>query len=126
MSVNDVQIVDMPSSGVGGSTCVAGKVDAAVTCEPWLGRAKKATFGHILVSSKAYPNIIVDDFGFRPAFIKAHPDVVSNFIKGYYDAVSKAKMNDKAAIAIVGKYMGEDAKAVAYDLSTVPLMDLAA
>src|SRR5260370_36964243 len=106
MSVNDVQIVDMPSSGVGGSTCVAGKVDAAVTWESWLGRAKKAPFGHVVVSSKAYPNIIVDDFGFRPAFIKAHPDVISNFIKGYYDAVSKVAMSDSAAIAIVGKYVG--------------------
>jgi NitT/TauT family transport system substrate-binding protein len=125
MSVSDVNILDMPSSGVAGSTFVAGKVDAAVTWEPWLDRAQKAPFGHVLVSSKAYPNIIVDDFGFRPAFIKAHPDVVSNFIKGYYDAVSKVKMSDKAAIAIVGKYVGENAAGVAYDLSTVPLMDLA-
>jgi len=126
MSVNDVHILDLPSSGVAGSTFVAGKVDAAVTWEPWLDRADKVAFGHVLVSSKAYPDIIVDDFGFSPAFIQAHPDVPANFIKGYEDAVSMVKMGDAAAIKIVGKYVGEDAKGVAYDLSTVPLMDLAA
>lgn len=129
MSVGDVNILDMPSSGVAGSTFVAGKVDAAVTWEPWLDRAQKAPFGHILVSSKQYPNIIVDDFAFAPAFIKAHPDEVSTFIKAYYDAVSRIKMNDKAAIAAVSKFVGEPATgagSVAYDLSTVPLMDAAA
>jgi NitT/TauT family transport system substrate-binding protein len=126
MSIADVNVLDMPSSGVAGSTFVAGKVDAAVTWEPWLDRAQKAPFGHVLVSSKAYPNIIVDDFGFRPAFIQAHPDVISNFIKGYYDAVALVKAKNSAAIAIVGKYVGEDAKGVAYDFSTVPLMNLAA
>jgi NitT/TauT family transport system substrate-binding protein len=126
MSVGDVNILDMPSSGVAGSTFVAGKVDAAVTWEPWLDRAQKAPFGHILVSSKQYPNIIVDDFSFTPAFIKAHPDEVTTFIKAYYEAVSMVKMNDKTAIAIVGKYVGESASGVAYDFSTVPLMDLAA
>jgi NitT/TauT family transport system substrate-binding protein len=126
MSVNDVKILDMPSSGVAGSTFVANKVDAAVTWEPWLDRAQKAPFGHVLVSSKAYPNIIVDDFSFRPAFIKAHPGVVTDFIKGYYDAVSQVTSGNSAAIAVVGKYVGEDSKGVAYDLSTVPLMNLAA
>jgi NitT/TauT family transport system substrate-binding protein len=126
MTVNDVDIKDMPSSGVAGSTFVAGKVDAAVTWEPWLDRAQKAPFGHILVSSKQYPNIIVDDFSFKPDFVKAHPDEVSTFIKAYYDAVSLVKMNNKAAIGIVAKYVGESPSGVAYDLSTVPLMDLAA
>ena len=126
MSVNDVQIVDMPSSGVAGSTFVAGKVDAAVTWEPWLSRARKAPSGHVLVSSKAYPNIIVDDFGFRPAFIKAHPGVIGDFIKGYYAAERKVAMRDSAAIASVGKYVGETAPQVVGDYSTVPLMDLAA
>lgn len=126
MSVNDVNVVDMPSSGVAGSTFVAGKVDAAVTWEPWLGRAKKAPFGHVLVSSKAYPTIIVDDFGFRPAFIKAHPGVIADFIKGYFAAEGKVAAGDSAAIAIVGKYVGETAPQVAGDYATVPLMNLSA
>jgi len=126
MTVSDVDIKDMPSSGVAGSTFVAGKVDAAVTWEPWLSRAKKAPSGHILVSSKQYPNIIVDIFAFRPDFIAAHPDEVSTFIKAYYDAVSMIKMNDATAMGIVAKYTGETTAGVAADLSTVPLMDLAA
>jgi NitT/TauT family transport system substrate-binding protein len=125
MSVNDIKVEDMPDSGVAGQTFVAGKVDAAVTWQPWLDRAAKAPFGHILVSSAKYPNIIVDDFAFRTDFARANPIVVLNFMKGYYDALSFIKNDPKDAYPLVGKFTGETNSQVQGDFATVPLMDLA-
>lgn len=125
LSVTDVNLLNVPDSGVAGSTFKAGKVDVAVTWEPWLGRAEKTTFGHVLVSSKLYPNIIVDDFAFRSDFVKSHPDAVTGFIKGYFDAITFVKANPKAAYPVIGKYTSETPDQVAGDLSTVPLMTLA-
>lgn len=126
MSINDVNVQDMPDSGVAGSTFRAGKVDVAVTWEPWLSRANKRPHGHVLVSSKAYPNIIVDVFGFRTDFVKAHPSVVKTFVKAYYAAVAKVDMFDPASMSAVEKYTGENLSAVKSDLSVVKLMDLPA
>lgn len=125
MSINDVNIQDMPDSGVAGSTFRAGKVDVAVTWEPWLSRASKRPHGHVLISSKSYPNIIVDVFGFRTDFVKAHPAAVSTFIKAYYAAVAKVNAGDSAAMAAIEKYTGENQASVKADLTTVKLMDLA-
>jgi NitT/TauT family transport system substrate-binding protein len=87
MSINDIHIQDMESSSTAGSTFVAGCTDVAVTWEPWLDRAEKVPFGHVLVSSKEYPNIIVDVFGFRTDFLDAHRSIVPKFIRAYYEAV---------------------------------------
>jgi NitT/TauT family transport system substrate-binding protein len=114
----------MPDSGVAGSTFRAGKVDVAVTWEPWLSRANKRPHGHVLISSKVYPNIIVDVFGFRSDFLKAHPDVVRRFAKAYYAAVAEVDAGNPAAMAAIEKYTGENLASVKSDLQVVKLMDL--
>lgn len=125
LSLNDIKIEDMPDSGIAGSTFRAGRVDVAVTWEPWLTRAQQTKDGHVLVSSKSYPNIIVDVFGFRTDFVKAHPDLVRTFIKAYYEAVGMVKAGNPAAMQSVEKYTGEDLKSLQADLTTVTLMNLA-
>lgn len=125
LTVNDIKIQDMPDSSTAGSTFVAGRADVAVTWEPWLDRAEQVPFGHVLVSSKTYPNIIVDDFGFRTPFLNAHRTIVPAFIKAYYEAVDLVNAGDAAALSIIGKYTGENIKSVKYDLTTVKLMTLA-
>lgn len=126
LSVNDINVLDMPDSSVAGSTFRAGKVDVAVTWQPWLDRAEQAPFGHVLVSSKAYPNIIVDDFAFSASFIKAHPTVVATFVKAYFDAVNLVLSNPKQTYPIIGKFTGETVAGVTSDFTGVKLMNLAA
>jgi NitT/TauT family transport system substrate-binding protein len=129
LSINDIHIQDMESSSTAGSTFVAGRADVAVTWEPWLDRAEKVPFGHVLVSSKEYPNIIVDVFGFRTAFLGAHRSIIPRFIKAYYEAVDQVNAGDPSALKIVGKYTHEPISgpppSVKYDLTTVKLMNLA-
>lgn len=125
MTINDVQLKDMPDSGAAGSAFVAGRVDAAVTWEPWLTRAARTSFGHILVSSAKYPNIIVDALGLRGDFIRSHPAAVRSFVRAYYQAVNYTETHPAAANAIIGKYVGETPAQVAGDLTKVPLMTLA-
>jgi NitT/TauT family transport system substrate-binding protein len=125
MTINDVDLKDMPDSSVSGSTFAAGKVDAAVTWEPWLTRAAHTGFGHILVSSAKYPTIIVDALAFRTDFIKAHRSAVQNFVRAYYEAVNYAKTRTGDAYKVIGTYVNETPAQVAGDLQKVPLFDLA-
>jgi NitT/TauT family transport system substrate-binding protein len=93
--------------------------------EPWLTRAAHTSFGHILVSSARYPNIIVDAFGLRTDFIRAHTAAVRNFVRAYYQAVNFTESKPAQANQVIGKYVNETPAQVSQDLTKVPLMTLA-
>jgi len=125
MSLSDIKEQNM-TSGVAGSTFVAGRVDVAVTWEPWLSRAAKTNFGHILVSSKQYPDLIMDSFAFRKDFIDKYPGTVKDFISAYYDAYNWMKSNADAANTVIGTAVKESPTDVQADLSTMTIFDLSA
>jgi NitT/TauT family transport system substrate-binding protein len=123
LSLSDVSEENM-TSGNAGATFVAGKVDVAVTWEPWLTRASHTTFGHVLVSSKQYPDLIMDSFAFRKDFIDKYPGTISDFIKAYYDAYNYLQSNASDAQAAVGTAVKESAADVQGDLSTMTIFGL--
>lgn len=123
MSLSDVTEQNM-TSGVAGSTFVAGKVDVAVTWEPWLSRASKTSFGHVLVSSKEYPDLIMDSFAFRKDFIDKYPGTVTDFVKAYYEAVNWMQQNPDEAATVVGAKVKESAADVKADLTTMTVFGL--
>jgi NitT/TauT family transport system substrate-binding protein len=124
MSLKDVKEQNM-KSGEAGAAFVAGRVDVAVTWEPWLSKAKKRTDGHILISSAKYPDLIMDSFAFRRDFVQKYPDTVKDFMKAYYDAFNWMQQNTAEAQKIVGDAVGESASDVQADLTTMTLFDLA-
>jgi len=123
MSLSDVKEQNM-KSGEAGAAFVASKVDVAVTWEPWLSKAKARTDGHILVSSKQYPDLIMDSFAFRKDFVQKYPDTVKDFMKAYYDAYNWMQQNQTEALSVIGQAVGESASDVQADLSTMLLYDL--
>ena len=123
LSLSDVKEQNM-KSGEAGAAFVASKVDVAVTWEPWLSKAKVRQDGHVLVSSKEYPDLIMDSFAFRKDFIQKYPDTVKDFMKAYYDAYNWMQQNQTEALKVIGDAVGESADDVKADLSTMTLFDL--
>ncbi len=120
LSLSDVNEANM-TSGNAGAAFVAGRVDVAVTWEPWLSRAAKTTFGKVLVSSKQYPDLIMDSFAFRKDFVDKYPGTVSDFVKAYYDAYNYMQSSPDAANALVGTAVKESPTDVQADLSTMTI-----
>jgi len=112
------------TSGAAGAAFVASKLDVAVTWEPWLSKAKARTDGHVLVSSKQYPDLIMDSFAFRKDFIQKYPDTVKDFMKAYYDAFTWMQANQTDALKVIGDAVQESPSDVSADLSTMTLFDL--
>jgi NitT/TauT family transport system substrate-binding protein len=106
MKLADLKAVDM-KAGDAGSAFVAGKIDAAVTWEPWLSRAKDTPFGHVLLSSDKTPGIIVDSLAFKPEFIKKRGADVKKIIAGWFEAVEFAAKNPVEADAVMAKFTGQ-------------------
>ncbi len=105
MTEKDLRSVNMRQDDAG-AAFLGGKVDAAVTWEPWLSRAKKAPHGHILVDSSATPGLIVDVMIIRRDVLTAHPEAVRGAIQGWYKAVDYWKKNPADANRIMAKAVG--------------------
>ena len=86
LTSKDVKILDM-NGGEAGAAFMAGKVDAAVTWEPWLSKADGREGGHVLISSGDRPGIIVDVLAIRSEFIKERPEDVKSIMRAWFDAV---------------------------------------
>jgi NitT/TauT family transport system substrate-binding protein len=109
MKLADLKAVDM-KAGDAGAAFVAGKIDAAVTWEPWLSRAKDTPFGQILLSSDKTPGIIVDSLAFKPDFLKSRGADVKKIVAGWYEAVKFAAQSPAEADAVMAKFTGQKAE----------------
>ena len=122
MTLKDFDVQNM-AAGDAGAAFVAGKVDAAITWQPWLSKASKTDFGHTLIDSKASPGVIVDTFAMRKDFIKAHPDAVKGITAAWYDAIKFLKENPEEAVEILAKHLGEKPENVKSELKDVTFYD---
>ncbi len=100
---SDVKTVDT-EAGAAGAAFVAGKTDAAVTFEPWLSKAKERGNGHILLSSKDAPGVIVDILSVQDQYLKDHPDVVAKVVRGWFRAVEEWTAHPDESNAIMAKH----------------------
>ncbi len=94
------------TAGDAGAAFVAGRVDAAVTWEPWLGKAEATPFGHILVTTRDNPGLIADVLLVHTKFAKDHPEAVEGVIRAWFDAVAYCGSNRQDAEAIMAKGLG--------------------
>lgn len=127
LSVSDIDAVNMKQDDAG-AAFVAGKVDAAVTWEPWLSRAKQAPDGQILTDSSKTPGLIVDVLVFRKDVVEKRKDAVQAVIKSWMQAMDYYKSNKDDSVAIMAKGVGgwlEDPKAFADTLTGVQYYDAA-
>ncbi len=128
MSLKDITTVNM-TAGDAGAAFVAGKVDAAVTWEPWLTKGKSAPHGKILVDSSATPNLIVDVLVFRKDVIRARPKDMENLVKAWAKAVDYWKQYPDDANKIMSEAVGgwlKDTKVFGETLTGIRYYDQAA
>lgn len=122
MTLDQFDIQNM-TGGDAGAAFVAGKVDAAVTFQPWLSKAETSNAGHTIVSSKDYPGIIVDTFAMKKSYLKEHPEVAKAIVNGWYDALDYMKTNPDDAIAIIAKHVGQKPEEVKAQLGDIQFYD---
>src|SRR5262249_15134526 len=59
LTEKDIELVNMNADDAG-AAFAAGKIDVAVTWEPWITKASGEKTGHVIFSSKETPNLILD------------------------------------------------------------------
>jgi len=122
---SDLQTVNMTAADAGGAF-VAGRVDAAVTWEPWLSRGKATSFGHLVTDSSKTPGLITDVLIAKTDWVNAHKKDVSAIVKSWYEAVAFYEEHPDEAIAIMAKGVGgwlKDPKAFKETLPGIKFYD---
>jgi NitT/TauT family transport system substrate-binding protein len=102
----DVKLVKMEADQAG-AAFAAGKIDVAVSWEPWLSKASAARAGSkVLFTSKDEAGIIADTFVVRSDFLKAHPEKVEGMVAAYLEAIELMKTNPEKTTSIAAKAFG--------------------
>ena len=106
LSEKDVQVVNM-KPGEAGAAFVAGRVDAAVTWEPWLSNGKTAPHGHMLVDSSQTPGLITDVLIFRRDVIERRPREIQGVVDAWNKAVAYWERNPAESNEIMARAVGD-------------------
>jgi len=96
----DIQLVNMNPDDAG-AAFAAGKIDVAVTWEPWITKVAGEKKGHVIFSSKETPNLILDVLAISAKTEKAKPAETRAFLKALnrgYEFV-KSKPDEAATLA---------------------------
>jgi NitT/TauT family transport system substrate-binding protein len=102
LTPSDVEQVKMEDPGLAGQAFLGDKVDAAVTWEPFLTQVRESTKGHILATSKDFPETIVDVLVASPKLL-GQRDLLKRFIRGWLKSVDYIKAHPDEAAQIIAK-----------------------
>lgn len=103
LSLKDIIISDL-NAVEAANALIAGKVDAAVTFEPSLTRAKNAG-NSIVFSSALTPGLLIDTIVANKSYIDSNPEIISAVLRAYFKAVEFIKNNPEETFAIGAKYL---------------------
>lgn len=106
LTQKDIEAVNMKPEDAG-AAFVAGKVDAAVTWEPWLSKGKAAPHGHILVDSSKTPGLITDVLILRRDVVAKRGKEIQGLVNAWNKAVAYWEKNPVESNEIMAKGVGD-------------------
>jgi len=124
MRLEDLNGIDMETAQAG-AAFIAKRIDAAGVWEPWLTKAQEQGGGHVLASTKDYPNLIVDCIAFNRDVVARHPEDVQKIVDAILRAIDYWKAHPDEANAIMAPHFQVDAGKYAAILSGARFSDLA-
>ena len=108
MSKDDIETVQLPAADVG-NALLAGRVDIGVTYEPYLTAATSEDPNlDLLYTAEEEPGLISDVFVVRQDLVEEQPEVISNLLRTWDDAIRFYDENPEEAQRIIGENVGID------------------
>jgi NitT/TauT family transport system substrate-binding protein len=124
ISLDDLQTVDMETAQAG-AAFISGRIDAAVIWEPWLSKAAEEGGGHVLASTRDFPNLIVDVLAFNAKVVEENPKEVQAIVNAVLKAIDYWKSHPEEADKVMAPYFQLTPEKYAAILGGVRFMDLA-
>jgi NitT/TauT family transport system substrate-binding protein len=116
----DIQLVNMNPDDAG-SAFAAGKIDVAVTWEPWITKVSGEKKGHVIFSSKETPNLILDVLAISTKTAKNKPAETRAFLKALNRGYEFVQAHTDEAVALAAKALEQKPEEVKAMLPKVML-----
>lgn len=117
LTLKDVEWIEMPPPDMP-AALARGDIKGFIVAEPFGTKAIQSGFGKELLNAKQiWPDYICCGLVFNPAFIKAYPAAVEEYVGSFAVAGKFIDGNRKEAIGIARKYINIDEKVFAEALS---------
>jgi NitT/TauT family transport system substrate-binding protein len=125
LSIADIEHVPMGASEAG-LALIAGRVDAAVTYEPYISAALSQADGHkVIYTAAEKPGLISDLLSARSEWITAHPDDVKGLILAWDDAITFIRENPKEGGELIANAVGSPMEEFEPAFKSVKLYNIA-
>jgi NitT/TauT family transport system substrate-binding protein len=124
MTLDDLRAVDMETADAG-AAFISNRLDAAGLWEPWLTKAVQEGHGHLLASTREYPNLIVDCLAFNPSAYSQHVAGIQKIVDATLEAVDYWKQHSDEADGIMAPHFQVNSQQYANILKGAKLCDLA-
>jgi NitT/TauT family transport system substrate-binding protein len=124
MTKSDILSVAM-NADEAGAAFMAGKLDAAVTWEPWLSRAVESGKGRLLASTKEHPGVLIDVLAVRRDVLERRERDVIALYKGWMRAIELTHTDPEGSNVLMSKRIRLDLNGFRTQLSKVKLADQA-
>jgi len=121
--IDEVTLVSIPAWEIQ-QAMVDGKIDAGVTWEPYLTSTAELINGHVLITSRDYPETIITTMTFDASTVESRPKDVQKVVAAYFDAVDYIKTNPQDAYAIMAKAEGISTEEFASHVEGIKYLDL--
>jgi NitT/TauT family transport system substrate-binding protein len=104
MTEKDIKLVNMNPDDAG-AAFAAGKVDVAVTWEPWITKVSGEKKGHVIFSSKDTPNLILDVLAVSTKTTTKKAAETKAFLRGMDKGYDFVQAHPDEAAALAGKVL---------------------
>jgi NitT/TauT family transport system substrate-binding protein len=102
LTEKDIQLVNMNPDDAG-AAFAAGRLDAAVTWEPWITKVSGEKKGHVVFSSKETPNLILDVLAVSTKTTSKKAPETRAFLKALEKGLDFVQAHPDEAAALAGK-----------------------
>jgi len=107
LTEQDVKLVNM-SADDAGAALLAGRVDAAVTWEPWVSKARAGANGNVIFSSRDVPDTIINIVSVRRETLEQKTEILKRFLAGIDRGVAFLRSDLDAAVPIIARWLEAD------------------
>lgn len=103
MSMKDITFVPADDGSQAALMFTSGKVDAAVTWDPWINRAESLTKGHVLITTRQIPRSLLGIVAANRDLLPQRVDRIVRSQKAWLKAVEFCRTNPDEAAQIMAK-----------------------
>lgn len=100
---DDIELVPADDGGQASLLFTSGRVDAAVTWDPWISRAESLTEGHVLITTKDAPGLILGIVAAHKERLPDRADAIYRVQKAWFKAVEYCQDHPDEAAEIMAK-----------------------